>query len=83
MLERRLLFGAAIGSVVAPVAALAQATPPASMRLNELGPEGQLIARRVGMWDVTETVWASPGVPPVTTTGLVAECRIMGSLRLG
>ena len=49
-------------------------------RLNELGPEGQAIARRVGLWDVTETTWASPAAAPVTTTGLVAERRMMGPL---
>ena len=49
-------------------------------RLNELGPEGQAIARGAGLWDMTETVWASPGAAPVTTTGLVAERRMMGSL---
>src|SRR4051794_37681134 len=39
-----------------------------------------LIAARTGLWDVTETVWASPGAAPVTTTGLVAERRMMGTM---
>ena len=81
MLERRLLLGATIGSVVTPVAALAQATPPsASARLNELGPENQAMARRAGLWDMTETVWDRPGSPPSVTTGLVAERRMIGSM---
>ena len=80
MLERRNLLGFAIGAVVLPGAALAQATPSASVRLNEPGPENQAMARRAGMWDVTETLWARPGAAPVTTTGLVAERRVIGSL---
>lgn len=80
MFERRLLLWAAIGSVVTPAAGLAQATPPpAAARLNELGPEAQAIAQRVGLWDVMETVWDRPGATPVTTTGLVAERRMIGS----
>ena len=81
MLERRLLLGAVIGSVVTPVAVLAQATPPsASARLNELGPENQAMAQRAGLWDVTETIWDRPGSAPITTTGLVAERRMIGSV---
>lgn len=81
MFERRLLLGAAISSAVVPVAAFAQATPPtAAARLNELGPENQAMAQRAGLWDVTETVWDRPGAAPVTTTGLVAERRMIGSM---
>ncbi len=81
MFERRILLGAAIGSVVTPVAALAQATPPsASARLNELGPENQAMAQRAGLWDMTETVWDRPGAAPSVTTGLVAERRMIGSM---
>jgi hypothetical protein len=81
MFERRLLLGAAIGSVVTPVAALAQATPPlAAARLSELGPENQAMAQRAGLWDVTETVWDRPSAAPATTTGLVAERRMIGSV---
>ena len=47
---------------------------------NELGPEGKVIAQRVGLWDVTETFWASPKAGPITTTGLVAERVMIGSL---
>ena len=58
-----------------PAVALAEPAPLAMTRLNDLGPENAKIEQRVGLWDVTETVWASPGVAPVTTTGLVAERR--------
>ena len=81
------LGGAFVGPVLTQKAVAQTATPIPALaatlaidRLNQLGPEGQAIARRAGLWDVTETVWASPGAPPVTTTGLVAERRMMGSL---
>jgi hypothetical protein len=48
--------------------------------LNELGAEGKLLSQRAGMWDVTETVWASPGASPVITKGQVAERILMGTL---
>lgn len=41
----------------------------AAEHLNELGPENAAMAAYVGLWDVTETVWASPDGDPVTTTG--------------
>ena len=63
-----------------PAVALAEPAPLAMTRLNDLGPENAKIEQRVGLWDVTETVWASPGATPVTTTGLVAERRMMGQL---
>jgi hypothetical protein len=53
---------------------------PAAVRLNELGPQNEMLARRVGLWDVTETVWDHPGAQGVTTTDLVAERTMMGSL---
>ncbi len=63
-----------------PTVALAQQAPSAATRLNELGPENSQMAFRVGIWDVTETVWGAPDAAPVVTTGLVAERRMMGSL---
>ena len=48
--------------------------------LNELGIEGQLLAGRIGHWDLTETIRRSPGAGPETSTGLVAERVMMGSL---
>jgi hypothetical protein len=37
------------------------------------------MAAYASLWDVTETVWDKPGGNPVTTTGLVAERRMIGS----
>jgi hypothetical protein len=51
----------------------------AAGRPNELGPENAVMAAYAGLWDVTETVWARPDGAPVTTTGLVAERRMIGS----
>lgn len=51
----------------------------AAGRLNEPGPENAAMAAYAGLWDVTETVWDRPGGTPVTTTGLVAERRMIGS----
>lgn len=68
-----------------PVAQPASVAPkagsvPAAVRLNERGPQNEMIARRVGLWNVTETVWDHPGAQPVATTDLVAERTMMGSL---
>lgn len=52
----------------------------ASVRLNELGPENEAIARSVGLWDVTETLWDGPGKPPQVTGGLIAERRMIGQM---
>ena len=49
-------------------------------RLNEPGPEGEAIGHRTGLWDVTETVWASPKSLAVAASGLVAERHMVGSL---
>ncbi len=48
--------------------------------LNELGVEGQLLAGRTGLWDLTETIWRAPGAEPETSKGLVADRLMMGSL---
>jgi hypothetical protein len=91
MLERRHFLGVGLGSVLIPTLAIAQAQAPkaggsgrlgnvtAAERLNELGPENAAMAAYAGLWDVTETVWDTPGGEPVTTTGLVAERRMIGS----
>jgi hypothetical protein len=47
--------------------------------LNELGPEGRALLAQTGEWDVTETVWATPGATPVVTKG-VAVRRMVGPL---
>ena len=79
-IKRRLLFGAAIGAVILPIAARAETKPSAAVRMNELGTESQGLIERVGLWDLTETVWDRPNAAPVTTTGLVAERRMIGSM---
>ena len=61
-----------LGNAPSPAASAAE-------RLNELGPENAAMAAYAGLWDVTETVWDRPGGNPVTTTGLVAERRMIGS----
>jgi uncharacterized protein DUF1579 len=76
----RQFFGFALAAVLTPGVVLSQQAPLAMTRLNDLGPENALIERRAGLWDVTETVWATPGASPVTTTGLVAERTMMGQL---
>lgn len=80
MLQRRIMLATVIASALMPVAASAQQAPPTAAQLSELGPENQAMAQRAGLWDVTETVWDRPGTAPVTTTGLVAERRMIGSV---
>lgn len=80
MLERRHLLGVAASSILLPGAPSAEGAPSAAVRLNELGPENEAMAQRVGLWDVTETVWESPNAAPVSTTGLLAERRVIGSM---
>ncbi len=80
MLSRRHFLGIVMGLILLPSLAAARTVPSASERLNELGPENQALTKRVGLWNVTETVWSAPGAAPVTTTGLVAERRMVGSM---
>lgn len=68
------LVGARSARSAAPVAGA-----PASDRLNGFGPEARMLQRRVGLWDVTETLWARPGDAPTTSRGLVAERVMIGS----
>lgn len=70
-----LLLAALISALAVP-----QSGDSTASRLNELGPENARIAERVGLWDVTETVWPAPGAKPTITTGLVAERGMLGSL---
>ena len=79
MLDRRRFLEAAAISAVLPRVAAAQAPPSADLRLNEPGPENGALAARTGLWDLTETAWDGPDAAPVTTTGLVAERRMVGS----
>jgi hypothetical protein len=50
-----------------------------SDKLNELGPEGHSLAAQAGVWDVTETEWATPDAKPIVTKG-VAVRRMIGSV---
>ena len=92
MLERRQLLAVAAGVMLSPSSAIsqqAQSAHPnhqapiadlAAARLNELGPENGAMARGVGLWDVTDTVWENSGAAPEVSTGLVAERRMIGSM---
>jgi hypothetical protein len=80
MLERRVLFGAVIGLGLLTGGARAQSLEPAGLRMNEPGPENEAMAKRAGFWDLTETVWERPGAPPIVTTNLVAERRMIGTM---
>ena len=73
-------FAFAFAFVFLPAAAFAQQPTSAAARMNELGPENSQMAQRVGVWDVTETVWDTPNSAPVVTTGLVAERRMVGQM---
>jgi len=73
-------MGIAAGSVFLPSAAEAQTPMLAADRMNELGPQNGALEKQAGLWDVTQTVWVTPGAAPVTTTGLVAERRMIGSV---
>ena len=62
-----------------PTAGIAQSkVSPES--LSAPGPENTMLSERAGIWEVTETVWPSPGASPVTTRGLVAERKMVGSM---
>jgi hypothetical protein len=79
--NQKLSMLACLGLALAlPGTAIAQREKPSVGALNELGVEGKVLAQRTGLWDVTETVWASPDAAPVTTKGLVAERLLMGTL---
>ncbi|MEJ7598756.1 MAG: DUF1579 family protein [Kofleriaceae bacterium] len=56
----------------------AVADPTAAQRLNETGPEAQLLERDAGTWEVTATMWQAPGAKPMITKGLVAERTMVG-----
>ncbi|WP_419728723.1 hypothetical protein [Lichenicola sp.] len=83
MLDRRLFLGAAVLGAMSLGRAprgMARAEAFTAAQLNEFGPEARMIGKRVGLWDVTETAWDGPDAAPVTTTGLVAERRMLGAL---
>ena len=45
-----------------------------------LGPDGEALAKRAGIWDVTFTSWDKPGAAPMTVTGLVADRQMIGPM---
>ena len=80
MLERGMLLGAAVGSVLLQRAAYAGSIEPAGQRLNALGLENEVMAKRAGLSVLTETVWERPGARPIVTRDLVAERRMIGTM---
>ncbi len=80
------LGSAFLGPVLMREAAAQTATPAlaadqsADRPLNELGPEGQALATRVGTWDATLTSFSRTGGAPVTLSGLVADRRMIGPM---
>lgn len=84
MLDRREFLGtAALGSAALATAGDAQTPSPAlfgAARLNTFGPEADRLSKRVGLWDLVETVWDRPGAAPAVTRGLVAERFMFGSM---
>jgi hypothetical protein len=91
MSARRQFLELSLGSLLLPSIAAtlsrdaSAATQPSSSpapsneaNIIELGPENAAMAPHTGLWDVTETVWGNPGAAPTTTTGLVAERRMIG-----
>ena len=92
MTERRRLPAITVAVVLlAPGLAVAEQTSPTAAvppvrsvqttaRINDLGPENGAMARAVGVWDVTETVWDAPNAVPVVAKSLVAERRMIGSV---
>lgn len=75
--KRRGFFALALLLAALPAAVYAQ-PKPAPPNLNELGPENSQLLQQVGVWDVEETVWATPGAAPVVTKG-VAERVMVGA----
>lgn len=73
------LGAASVGSLVAGAAAQ-PAGQSLGDQLNAPGPEARMLEGRVGQWDVTETFWPGPGAAPTTSTGLIAERAMMGTL---
>lgn len=94
MLKRRQFLAITAGSALLPGVAAAQAVKPeasdvvpvpatggtALEHMLALGPEGQALAKRAGVWDVTFTSWSKPGAAPVTVDGLVAERQMIGPM---
>jgi hypothetical protein len=52
--------------------------PSAAQRMSEPGPQLRGLEPRVGVWDVTATLWPAPGAKPIVTAGLIAERTLIG-----
>ena len=72
-----LLITLVFASAIMPALDVAQQSPSAAIRMNELGPENSRMAQREGTWDVIETVWATAGAAP-TSHKFIAERRMVG-----
>jgi hypothetical protein len=46
------------------------------------GPEDKQLAKRVGVWDATFTIWPAPGAKPSVVKGLIVEREMVGPLLL-
>ncbi|MBE7210715.1 MAG: DUF1579 family protein [Gluconacetobacter diazotrophicus] len=82
MLDRRHALRFALAGLVGAGTAgrAATAAPSAGERLNQPGPEAARLAARTGRWLVTETAWDGPDAAPATTTGLIADRVMIGTL---
>jgi hypothetical protein len=65
-------------SLMALVLVATVAPGPAGAQTSRSDAEKNTLDARVGRWNVTETVWDHPGSPPVISTGLMAERRMVG-----
>ena len=77
-----LLLGVAAAQTTAPETSNAVPVTggTALERMLALGPEGQALTKRTGVWDVTFTSWSKPGANPDTVNGLVAERQMIGPI---
>jgi len=73
-----ILMTLAVGVLPARAAPRVRRAPPVATDMNALGAENSRLARRVGAWDVVETVWASPGAAP-TSHKWIAQRTMIGS----
>jgi len=86
MTVRRKTIAIAVGSLLLPLQmAWADGAPQAlpadaASHMVMIGPENGDMAKRIGTWTVTETVWDAPGAPPKVTKGLIADRRMIGSM---
>lgn len=73
---QRVLYAFCLVPIVASSVLFGQQTQSATLE-SGIGRENGLMAQRVGVWDVTETVWDSPTATPAITKW-VAERKMIG-----